>query len=159
MRVNRSPSGSFMDIVRLSSPARLQQAGDQPLGAELAQRNARQLVLAVIAAWTPGDFTTVANARGRRIARQLGELERRGKALLDRHGLVLRYRLEPRAPARILLRQPAAPVVLLDGTFLRHLVLLGVPHLRPDHFETHCRNGKLNAVSNARASSSLRAVV
>src|SRR5512144_364282 len=40
--------------------------------------------------------------------------------------------------------------------FLAILSLLAVPRMRN---RPHCRNGKLNAVSSARASSSLRALV
>src|SRR5580693_1891604 len=157
MRDNRSPSGSFIDMVRSSLPARLQQARDQPLRAELPQRDSRQLVLAVEAARPPGHLAAVADAGGGRVARQFGELKRSSKALLDRLGLVLHDRFEPRPAARELLRHAAAPIVLLDRTLLRHLVLLAVPRLRP--LPPHCRNGKLNAVNSARASSSLRAVV
>src|ERR1700730_15992280 len=103
MRDSRSPSGSFIDIARPSLPARLQQARDQPLRAELPQRNARQLVLAIEAAWPPGYFAAVADARGRRVARQFRELERRGESLLDRLGLVLHGRPAARAAARALL--------------------------------------------------------
>src|SRR5689334_12642505 len=114
MRERRSPSGSFMDIVRASSPARLQQSGDQPLGAELPQRDARQFMLAVVAARPASELAAIANARSRGVARQLGELQRGGEALLHRLGLVARDRFEPRAPAGIFLRHAAAPVVLFD---------------------------------------------
>src|SRR6516162_2586025 len=157
MRVNRSPSGSFMAIVRSSLPARLHQARDQPLGAELPQRDARQLVLAIEGARTPGHLATVTDAGGGRIARQFRELERGGEALFDRLFLVLDDRFQPRPPAGKFLRHAATPIVLLDGTLLRHLVLLAVPRLMP--LPPHCRNGKLNAVNSARASSSVRAVV
>src|SRR5579859_698204 len=124
MRANRSPSGSFMGIVRSSLPARLHQARNEPLRAQFAQRNARQLLLAVKAARPARDLAAVADAGGRRVARQLGELQGRGKTLFDRLGLVARDRLEPRAAAGKFLGQPAAPVVLLDRTLLRHLALL-----------------------------------
>src|SRR5579872_2229205 len=114
MRLSRSPSGSFMDIVRASLPARLQQTGNEPFRAELAQRDARQLVLAIEAARPPGHLAAIADAAGRRIARQFGELERRRETILDRLGLVLGDRLQPRATAGELLRQASAPVVLLD---------------------------------------------
>src|ERR1700751_2890199 len=114
MRDNRSPSGSFMDMVRASLPARLQKTGDQPFRAKLPQRDARQFVLAVIAARPAGQLAAIANARGRGVARQLGELERSGKTLLHRSGLVASDRFEPRAPAGIFLRHAAAPVVLFD---------------------------------------------
>src|ERR1700719_3357715 len=156
MRVNRSPSGSFIAMVAtLPLPTRLYETGDQALGAEIPQRDARQFVLAIIGTRPAGDLAAVAEGRG--IARHFGKLQRSGETFLDGLGLVARDRLEPRAPAREFLRHPAAPVVLLDRTLLRHLVLLTVPRLRL--VEPHCRNGKLNAVSSARASSSLRAVV
>src|SRR5208282_1522710 len=157
MRDNRSPSGSFIAIVRSSLPARLHETRDQPLRAKLPQRDARQFVLAVIAARPARYLAAVADAGGGRIARQFGKLECGGETLLHRLRFVARDRLEPRSPARKLLGHPAPPVVLLDRTLLRHLVLLAVPRLRP--FAPHCRNGKLNAVNKARASSSLRAVV
>src|ERR1700684_2356685 len=104
MRVSRSPSGSFIDIVRSSLPARLDQARDQALRAELPQRNARQFVLAIERARPPRYFATIADARSRRIPRQFGELERRGEALFDRQGLVLHDVFQARAPAREFLR-------------------------------------------------------
>src|SRR6185295_17397553 len=69
MRANRSPSGSF-NAMRSSSPAHLQ--------------------LAVIRAGAAGHLAAVADARHRRIARQLGKLERRGETLLHREILVAR---------------------------------------------------------------------
>src|ERR1700688_3668374 len=158
MRVRRSPSGSFIAIVAtLPLPARLHETGDQALGAEIPQRDARQFMLAIIAARPAGHLAAVADAGGRGIARHFGKLQRGGKAPLDRLRLVARDRLEPRGPAGEFFRHPAAPVVLLDRTLLRHLVLLTVPRLRL--VEPHCRNGKLYALHSARAFSSLRAVV
>src|SRR6516165_3714100 len=114
MRERRSPSGSFMDIVRASLPARLQQSGDQPLGAKLPQRDARQFMLAVKAARSARQLAAIANARGRGVARQFGELERSGKALLDGFSLIASDRFELRAPAGIFLSHAAAPIVLFD---------------------------------------------
>src|ERR1700722_6498782 len=114
MRVNRSPTGSFMGMVRSSLPARLHEAGDQPFRAEFTERDARQLVLAVIGARPAGQFAAVADARRRRIARQFSELQARREALLDRLRLIVDDRFQPRPPAGKLLRHPAAPVVLLD---------------------------------------------
>src|ERR1700730_8340254 len=87
-------------------------------------------MLAVIAARPARNLAAIADARGGRVARQFGELQRRRKALLDRLRLVARNRFQPRAPARIFLRHPAAPVILLNRTLLRPLVLLTVPRLR-----------------------------
>src|SRR5581483_7338098 len=125
MREIRSPIGSF-NCMRSSLPARLQQARDQALGAELTQRDARQLVLAVIPARAAGQFATVADARRRGIARQLGELQRRREALFHRLVLVVDNRLQARAAAGPLLGQFAPAVVLLDRTLLRHSGLLAV---------------------------------
>src|SRR6516225_5670477 len=110
----RSPCGSFMDIVRASLPARLQQSGDQPFGAKLPQRDARQFMLAVKAARPACQLAAIANSRGRGVTRQFGELERSGKALLDGFSLIASDRFEPRASAGILLRHAAAPIVLFD---------------------------------------------
>src|SRR5215813_9101268 len=112
MRAIMSPSGSF--ICPTSLPARLDQPRDQPLGAEVPQRDARELVLAIEAARPARDLAAIADTGGRGVARQLGELERGREALLHRLALVARDRLKPRAPARILLAQLAPPRVLLD---------------------------------------------
>src|ERR1043165_4331060 len=113
MRDNRSPSGSFIDM-RSSSPARLHEAGDQTLRPEFTQRNAAHLELAVIGARTARHLAAIAHAILRRIARQLGELQRRGKTLLHRHGLVARDLFEFRATARKALGHPCPSLVLLD---------------------------------------------
>src|ERR1043166_7717705 len=146
-----------MDM-RPSSPARLHEAGNQALGAELAHRNAAHLELAVKGARTAGDLAAIAHADLRGVARQLGELERRREALLHGHGLVHRDLLQPRAASRVLLREPRPPLVLLDRTGLRHSASPGYPRLRW-LAAPHCRNGKLKAASSARASSSFFAVV
>src|SRR5215510_14889467 len=124
MRAIISPSGSFIPIAPPSSPARLDQARDQPLGAEIPKRDARQPVFAVVAARSTGHLATIADAGGRSVARQLRELEGCRESLLHRLGLVAGNGLEPGAPAGILLAQLAPPAVLLDRTFLRHQCLL-----------------------------------
>ncbi len=113
-----------IDHAAASLPARLDQARDQALGAEIPQRDARQLVLAVIPAWPSRNLAAIADARGRRVARQLGKLERGRKPLFHRLGLVLHNRLQPRTPARIPLAQLPPPIVLLDRTLLSHQYLL-----------------------------------
>src|SRR3954462_10396665 len=95
MRAIRSPTGSFIGM-RSSLPARLHKARNQALGAKLAERDARQLVLAVDRARPPGDLAAIAIAVRRRIARQLGHLKGRGEALFHRLALVHRNRLQPR---------------------------------------------------------------
>src|SRR5580704_13226642 len=124
MRVNKSPIGSFTAIARSSLPARLHEARDQPLRAKLTQRNARKLMLAIEAARPAGYLAAIADAGSGRVAWQLRKLQRRCKPLFHRLVLVAGNCLEPRSPAGILLGHSAAPVVLLDRTLLRHLVLL-----------------------------------
>src|SRR5262249_39193638 len=120
MRVIMSPSGS-LSAMRSSSPARLDEAGDQPLGTKIAQRDAAHLELAVKRARPPRHLAAIANARARRVARQFGKLERRREPILHRQVLVAGDRLEPGAPAGELLGEPAPTVVLLDRALLRHL--------------------------------------
>src|SRR4029079_314587 len=93
MRAIISPIGSLTAICP-SSPARLHEAGDQALVAKLAQGDTAQPLLAVIAAWSAGHLAAIADAGGRGIARQFGELQRRREALLNRQFLVLHDRLE-----------------------------------------------------------------
>src|SRR5262249_12095819 len=118
-----------------SSPARLDQAGDHALGAEIAQRDTAHLELAVVGARPAGHFAAVAHARARRVARQLGELERRREAILHGQRLVAGDRLEPGAPPGKLLGQLAPPLVLLDRTLLRHSFSL----LNLSAFEVACK--------------------
>src|SRR3954447_12872673 len=101
MRVSRSPSGSVMDMRATLLPARLDEAGDQALGPEIPHRDAAHLELAVIGARPAADLAAVVDARLGRVARQLGELQRRSEALLHRHGLVHRNLLELRTARRI----------------------------------------------------------
>src|SRR5262245_46215969 len=155
MRAIISPSGSF-NIARSSLPARLQKSGDHSLRSHVAQRDSAHPELPIIGLRTAGDHAAIVNPRRRRIARQLGKLQRRREALFHRLGLVVRDRLELGTPLQVLLGQLLSSPVLLDRTLLRHqsLLLSASEGLRP-----HCRNGKLNAVSNARASSSVFALV
>src|SRR5262249_23899049 len=124
MRAIISPSGSFKAIARPSLPARLQEAPDHALRPQLAPRDAAHLELAVVGLRAAGDDAAVVNARRRRIARQLGELQRRREALFHRLGLVVRNRLELGAPLQVLLGQLFSSLVLFDRTLLRHQSLL-----------------------------------
>src|SRR5215470_6921484 len=76
MRAIISPSGSLKAIARPSLPARLQKARNHALRSELAQRDTAHLELAIIGLRAAGDDTAVVHPRRRRIARQLGELQR-----------------------------------------------------------------------------------
>src|SRR6185437_6894449 len=113
-------------------------------------------MLAVVSARTAAELAAIANARLGRIARQFGKLERSRKTLFHWQLLVVRDRLQFCTPVGELLRHPASPVVLLDRTLLSHTL---APCDSAYEDSPHCRNGKLNAVSSARASSSLRAEV
>src|SRR6266446_3246904 len=124
IRAIMSPSGSFMAIARPPSPARLDQARDQPLGAEIPKRDARQAMLAIEPAGPARYLAAIANAGRRGVARQFRELERCREPILHRLGLVASNGPEPSAPPGIFLAQLAPPVVLLDRTFLRHQCLL-----------------------------------
>src|SRR6201986_3945610 len=114
IRVMRSLIGSCVDIDRPSLPARLHEPGNQALGAEFTQRDARELVLAVVRARAARQLAAEAEAGGRRVARHLGELQGRRETLFHRLGLVGDDRLQTRALGRGVLGHPHAAVVLLD---------------------------------------------
>src|SRR3979411_911946 len=124
MRVIMSPIGSVIAMVRSPSPARLHEAGNQALGAEVPHRDAAHLELAVIGPRPPRHLAAIADARGRSVARQLGELQGGGEPLFQRPRLAALVVLAALPPAGKLLRQPAPPVVLLDRALLRHSGLL-----------------------------------
>src|SRR5215467_8074233 len=155
MRAIMSPIGSFTAIAS-SSPARLHEARNKAPGAKLAQRDAAQAMLAVKPTWTATELAAVTNARLRGIAWQFCKLQGSGKTLLHRQLLVVRDRLKLRASIGKFLRHLAPPVVLFNRTLLRHTF---APCGSAYKAWPHCRNGKLNAVSSARASSSSRALV
>src|SRR4029453_9363521 len=113
MRAIMSPSGSFTPIARSSSPAGLEQAGDQALRAQVPQCDARKPVLAIVAARPARYLAAVADASRRRVPRHFRELEGRREPLLHRLVLVARDGPQPRASARILLAQLASSIVLL----------------------------------------------
>src|SRR5260221_7729627 len=114
MRVSKSPTGSVIMVYGPPLPARLHDAGQGARRRELSQSKARKLELAIDGPRTAGDLAPIAHARRRGVARQLGELEARGKALLRLQLVVNRHFLELGAPAGVLLHQLGAPVVLLD---------------------------------------------
>src|SRR6185503_14502543 len=66
MRAIRSPIGSFI-CMRSPLPARLHEPGDEPLGTELAQRDAAELVFAVNGARPPRHLAAVAVTVRRRV--------------------------------------------------------------------------------------------
>src|SRR5262249_36550605 len=108
MRAIRSPMGSF-NCMRLSSPARLHKTRNEALGAKLPQRDTAELVLAIDGARATGQLAAVAITVLGRVARQLGELQRRRKALFHRLGLVHGDRLQARPAAGVFLRQLLSP--------------------------------------------------
>src|SRR4029453_185620 len=84
MRVIRSLMGSCVLMLDPPSPAGLHEARNEPLRTELAHRDTAEFRLAVDRARTAGQLAAVANAGRRGVARQCGELQRRGKPLLHR---------------------------------------------------------------------------
>src|SRR5918997_6162605 len=121
MRVSMSPRGSFIDIAA-SSPARLDEARDQALRAELPERDPRHAELAVGGARATRDLAAVADAGASAVARQRGERQARLEALLHRPRLVVRDAQKLRALHLELLHQPPAAVVLLDRALLCHVL-------------------------------------
>src|SRR6218665_2351518 len=94
IRVSISPSGSERLIVFVSLPARLDHARDLPEIAQLAQGDTAHLELAVVGARTARHFATVTDAVRGGIARQFGQLDGRGEAVLKGNLLVHDDRLE-----------------------------------------------------------------
>src|SRR6266852_6662153 len=101
-------------------PARLDHAGNLAGRGEFAQRDARELEFAVDAARTSGQLAAVADARRRRIARQLGQLEPRRELLLGGQRAIVGDRLEPRPLRRHALYHFRTAAVLDHRAFLRH---------------------------------------
>src|SRR6185312_6488039 len=151
MRVSISPSGSLIDIDNASLPARLDHAGDQPGRGELAQRDARQLELAVIPARTPAQFAAVVQPRVRAVAGQLGELELRLEAVFRRRVAVAGERLEPGAARVDALDQLRASRVFFDRALFCH----GIEFSAGNQFV----NGMSKPFRRALASASVLAVV
>src|SRR5882724_6952073 len=97
-----------------SLPARLDQARDLAVVAEITKRDARYLELAIVGARTAGDFAAVADADLGRVARQRRKLQLGAEALFHRLGLVHDDGLERLALGTVLVRKLPAPVVLCD---------------------------------------------
>ena len=105
----------------------------------------------------PAHLAAIADAHGRRIARQLGQLEARREALLTLTVLVIGDRLQPAAPPSYCLTNLIRRLFFSIELFLAINLYLLVAASETIAF--HCRNGKLNARNRARASSSDFAVV
>src|SRR5215468_6709784 len=106
MRVIKSPIGSFRFIVGSSLPARLDQPGDQSLGAKFPHSDAAHFQLAIIGPRTAGHLAAVTDAGRRAVARHSRKLHGRIETLLKRLALVAGDRLEPRPLAGVLLGEP-----------------------------------------------------
>src|ERR1700733_2611665 len=105
MRVRISPRGSEFDIYPFPLlPARLDHARYLPLVAELAQLDATQLELAIIAARTPGQLAAQTHAYGGAVAWKLGELDRRVEAVFHRQRAIHHDRLQRAALRLVALR-------------------------------------------------------
>ena len=92
MRVSMSPSGSVIDIVGPSLPARLDHAGDLARRGQIAQRDAAELELAIVAARAAGQLAAqlrtrtlaarcaAARASLRRASKRSSDRQRRGRS-------------------------------------------------------------------------------
>src|SRR3546814_8936904 len=100
-------------------PARLDHARNLALGGQFAERDARHAELAVIAARTPGHLAAVADARRRRVPRQLGEPELRDEPVLERKRLVHDDPLERFPLGGETLGEFTALLVTLHGAAIR----------------------------------------
>src|SRR5262245_29258073 len=95
IRVSKSPTGSVIAMVYgLPLPARLHDAGQSAQRRQLPQRQPRQLELAIHGTRTARDLAPIADARRRRVARQLGKLEPGAETLLGAELVVHRHRLQ-----------------------------------------------------------------
>src|SRR5271165_7462389 len=103
MRVSMSPRGSFIAMILVSSPARLDEARDHAPVAQLAHGDARHLHLAIEAARPARHLAAVAHAHDRAVARQLRESQARLEALLHRTRLVVGEREQTLPPAGVFL--------------------------------------------------------
>src|SRR5580692_2203279 len=120
MRVSISPRGSFVAMIFASSPARLDQARYQALIAEFAERDARHLHLAIIAARPSGHLATIAHANDRAVARQRGKPYARLEPLFHRKRLIVGDVKETLTPGGEFLHQPLLAQVILNRTLLCH---------------------------------------
>src|SRR6266404_1856571 len=120
MRVSKSPTGSVIMVYGPPLPARLDDAGQSARRRKFSQRQARKLEFAVHGARTARELAPIADARRRRIARQLGELEPGAEALLRRQLVVDSHGFQLGPLGGVLLRHSLAPLVLLDRTRLGH---------------------------------------
>src|SRR5271165_1956781 len=120
MRVSMSPRGSFIAMILVSSPARLDEARDHAPVAQLAHGDARHLHLAVEAARPARHLAAVAHADDRAVAGQRREPQARLETLLHRTRLVVGDGEQALAPAGELLGQALLAQVVLDCTLLCH---------------------------------------
>src|SRR5882757_8514920 len=155
MRVSISPRGSFIAMIVASSPARLDQAWNQALIAKFAQRDARHLHLAIIAARPSGHLATIAHANDRAVARQRRKTDARLEALLHRTRLIVGEVQQALAAGGELLHQPLLAQIIFNRTLLCHS---SAPFSASERWAP-CRKGKLNAFSKSCASASVFAVV
>src|SRR5258706_15144340 len=87
MRARRSPIGSLIALAPYPLPARLGHARHLPEIGEFPERDAGHFHLAIITAGASRKLAAMVDARGRGVARQLGEFQTRREALFgrDRH--------------------------------------------------------------------------
>src|SRR5688572_31940381 len=120
MRVSRSAIGSDM-LMFCSSPARLAQSRHVAAHRRLAQLDAAEAELAVVAARAARDRAAAAGAARARVARQLLQRLDRGHAVLLRGLRVADRFLDLRALGGVLLNRLGAALLALDHAGLSHL--------------------------------------
>src|SRR5688500_14878908 len=103
-----------------SSPARLAQSRHVAAHRRLAQLDAAEAELAVIAARAPGDRAAAAGAARARVARQLLQRLDRGHPVLLRGLRVADLLLDPGALRGVLLHRFRPALLALDHAGLRH---------------------------------------
>src|SRR5277367_1165309 len=120
MRVSISPRGSFIAMIVAPSPTRLDEAGNQALIAEFAERDARHPHLAIKAARPPGHLAAIAHANDRAIARQRRKADARLEALLHRTRLIIGDVEQALSAGGEFLHQTLLTQVILYRTLLCH---------------------------------------
>src|SRR5580692_8293856 len=120
MRVSISPRGSFVAMISASSPARLDEARNQALIAKLAERDARHLHLAIVAARPAGHLAAIAHANDRAVARQRRKADARLETLLHRTRLIVGDIEQALAPGGEFLGQALLAQVVFNRTLLCH---------------------------------------
>src|SRR5690606_11336070 len=112
--------------------AGVHEARHQAVVAQFTKRDTAHLELAVVTTRATGDFTTVADADFRRIARKSGKFELCTKTLFNRIRLIHDGSLQGRALGRIAVHELTALVILFGCAGLCHFRILYSLPLLPE---------------------------